>query len=104
MATVMLPSLMRDATGGQLAIEVEGRTLRQVLAALTERYPALRERLWDEEGSLAPYLAIVVDGVETDDLWHEVGDQSEIVIIPAIGGGRESIGPRWAPDEGAILG
>ncbi len=88
MATVILPSLMRDVTGGQLELQVQGDTVRGVLRALGQRYPGLQERLWDEEGELAPHLAVVVDGVETRDPWHPVGAQSEVVIIPAIGGGH----------------
>jgi hypothetical protein len=60
----------------------------EVLRALVQRYPAVRERIFDEEGGIAPTLAVAVDGeVERHYPNFRVKPDSELSIIPAIGGG-----------------
>ncbi len=87
MASVRIPALMRDLTGGQPVVEVSGRNLRQLVAALDASYPGMRERLLDE-GEPRPELAFAVDGeVATLGLLQPVSEGSEVVILPALGGG-----------------
>ena len=45
MATVWIPSLMRDLTAGHAEVAVEGRTLGAVIDALEQTYPGVKERL-----------------------------------------------------------
>lgn len=88
MAIVRVPAPMRDAVGGLAAVEVEGATLEAVLRNLVGRYPAARERLLRPDGTLNPHLMVVVDGTEAESRFTPVAPESEIVIIPALGGGR----------------
>jgi len=91
MATVIVPGMLRDATGGRSRIFVEGATLKAVVRRLAEMYPRAAERLLDETGELRHSVAIFVDGVEVkaaDGLLFPVGPESEIVIAPAMSGGR----------------
>lgn len=90
MPRVIIPGVMQELTGGQGEIEVEGRSLREVFAQLVLRYPALKERLFDAQGSLHHYIALFVDGVEvraSQGLLAPVGEGAEIVIVPALSGG-----------------
>jgi molybdopterin synthase sulfur carrier subunit len=87
MATVYIPTQMRELTGGLTKVEAEGSTLRQVLAALEAKHPGLADRL-SVDGALAPGLAVSIDGNFTSrGLLAKVGPASEIHILPAIGGG-----------------
>ena len=87
MATVRIPALLRDLTGGRNEVEVAGRNLRQVVAALEAGFPGMGARLLDE-GEQRPELAFAVDGeVATLGLLQPVAENSEVVILPAIGGG-----------------
>ena len=87
MATVWIPSLLRGLCGGERIVEVSGRTVRQVIDGLEARCPGIRERLV-EEGELRPELAISVDGETTQiGLLQPVGEDSEVHILPALGGG-----------------
>lgn len=88
MATVFIPSLLEGLTGGARTVEVSGRNLRQVINALDERYPGMKERLLDEEGALIPEILAAIDG-ETNHLGllQPVTETTEIQFVPAIGGG-----------------
>ena len=88
MATVFIPSLLEGLTGGARTAEVSGRNLRQVINALDERYPGMKERLLDEDGALIPEILAAIDG-ETNHLGllQPVTESTEIQFVPAIGGG-----------------
>ena len=87
MATVFIPSLLRDLTGGRDRVEVEGRTVRQVVANLEAAYPGMRDRLVEGD-TLSPRVQVSVDGhVSRLGLLERVGETSEVHFIPAIAGG-----------------
>lgn len=87
MPTVHIPSLLRGISAGRPEIEVSGRTLRQVIASLDAVCPGMQDRLLDD-GALRPELSFAVDGeVTTLGLLQPVGEHSEVLILPAIGGG-----------------
>lgn len=87
MAVVWIPSLMRELTGGQVQVRAPGKTVEQVLAALDEAYPGVKERVCEGE-RLSPTLTVHVDGkIARLGLLEPVGEQSEIRFFPAISGG-----------------
>ncbi len=87
MAKVWIPSLLRDMCGGEHIIDVPGRSVRQVIDNLDTHCPGIRDRLI-EDGDLRPDLAVSVDGETTQiGLLQPVGEDSEVHILPALGGG-----------------
>ena len=87
MATVWIPSLMRDLTGGQETLHVPGETVGQVVDALDSIYPGIKERLC-EGGQIRPALAAHVDGrVAQLGLREPVSEGSEVQFLPAVAGG-----------------
>ncbi|MGC9520969.1 MAG: MoaD/ThiS family protein [Anaerolineae bacterium] len=87
MATVVVPSLMRDLTGGRAQVEVPGRTVRDLLEALERRYPGIEERLCEGD-ELASTIVVSVDGkLSRLGLFQPVGEKSVIRFLPAIEGG-----------------
>ena len=87
MATVSIPPQMRDLTGGREMVVVAGETLRQVIERLDGECPGIASRLTAER-RIAPGMAISIDGrVTSRGLLARVEANSEIHIIPAIGGG-----------------
>ncbi len=87
MATVWIPALLRDLTGGQAQVEVAGQTVQQLVMALDARYPGIRARLCEGD-TLLPGLAVKVDGrVGRLRLREPVGPQSEVHFLQAIEGG-----------------
>lgn len=87
MAQVFIPSLMRDLSQGRASVRVPGATVRAVLRHLAEACPGVEERLFTAEGALQPHIALMVDGGEIAGLDTPVREESEVVIIPALGGG-----------------
>jgi len=90
MPTVWIPALLRDVTGGQDIVTVSGSTIRQVIEALDRTYPGIKDRLCDANG-LRSGIAVAVDTqVARLGLSQPVGENSEVHILPAIGGGSRN--------------
>ncbi len=87
MASVVLPaSLTTLFAGAPRRLEVEGATVSAVLDGLNARWPGMRDRLCDERPAIRPHITIFVDG-EKAQLETEVGERSEVFVLPAISGG-----------------
>jgi molybdopterin synthase sulfur carrier subunit len=87
MATVWIPSLLRDLTHGQETAGVQGANVGEVIDALEHLYPGIRERLCDGD-QLHPGIAVAVDTqIGRLGLMQPVGEQSEIHFLPAVSGG-----------------
>lgn len=87
MVTVRIPSLLQPLTSGAKVVEASGATVRELFNNLDRDYPGIGARLV-EDGALRGELAVAVDGVITPlGLLQPLGADSEVVIMPAIGGG-----------------
>jgi molybdopterin converting factor small subunit len=87
MATIWIPSLLRDLTGGRDTVTAEGATVRELIAALDRLYPGIQARLCDGD-ALRPALAVFVDScVAPLGLGQPVGLDSEVHFVPQIAGG-----------------
>ena len=87
MATVFIPALLRDLTGGADRVDAAGASVRQVVADLERQFPGIRERLCQGD-LLSPRVQVAVDGhVSRLGLLERVGESSEVHFIPAISGG-----------------
>jgi sulfur-carrier protein len=94
MATVWIPALLRDLTGGRETVTVAGNTVREVVEALERLYPGVRARLCDGD-ALRRGLAVAVDTqVARLGLNEPVGETSEVHFLPAISGGAPYPTPR----------
>lgn len=87
MAKVYIPTQWRDLTGDVAQLQVDGATLREIVVLLDRRFPGFAERLCDGD-SIAAGLAVSIDGaIVSRGLRSPVQAESEIHILPAIGGG-----------------
>jgi len=81
MTHVVLTGALRQFTGGQSEFDLEAKNVRQLLRQLGERHPALEPHL--EDG-----IAVVIDGeIYQDALLEPIPPESEVHLIPKIGGG-----------------
>lgn len=88
MPVAWIPSLLRDLTGGEATVGVEGETVREVIDALEGRFPGIKGRLCDGD-RLRPTISVVVDGqVSRLRLRQPVEETSEVHFVQAISGGR----------------
>ncbi len=90
MATVKLPTQLRDAAGGAAATSVDGTTVGEVLDALYAEHGELRERITSDDGQPRRFVNVYVGGEDIrfgDGLETSVNDGDEITILPAVAGG-----------------
>ena len=89
MTTVRIPPTLRTETAGAREVEAHGETVRALLEDLTERHPALRDRIW-EDGEVAEFVNVYVGGEDVrtrDGLDTPVEDGATLILLPAIAGG-----------------
>jgi MoaD family protein len=88
---VRIPSMLRGATYGEKVVHAEGATVRELFDALNERYPAVRDTLFEPDGSLRKFVNVYVNDEDIRYLGRfetplKAGDT--IAILPAVAGGR----------------
>ena len=87
MVTVYVPTMLLPLTGGVKQASVAAANVRQVINALDELYPGIKERLV-EDNQLRPSLSVAIDGeIARMGLLERVGENSEVHFVPAISGG-----------------
>lgn len=85
--TVHVPSPLLSYTAGKKEVSVSGRTLTDVLEDLEQRFPGIRFRMIDEQGSVRPHMKIFVNREQVDDLGIVLADTDEVHILQALSGG-----------------
>jgi molybdopterin synthase sulfur carrier subunit len=91
MPTVKIPPVLRQHTGGEPELSVDGSTVGEVLRALAAIHPATRDQLLSPEDELNRYVNVylndedvrVLDGLDT-----AVSEGDTVVILPAMAGGN----------------
>jgi len=87
LAKVFIPSLMQKLTDGQDVIEIDGKTVREIIENLEQTYPGIKVRLVDKY-KMKSNISVAVDGeVSPLGLLEKVSENSEVHFIPAVGGG-----------------
>jgi hypothetical protein len=87
MATVFIPTVLRPFSNGRERVSVSGRTLRQVIDQLDGECPGIKAQIIEDD-DIRPGLAIAIDGdVTSEGLVQAIGEETEVHILPAIGGG-----------------
>jgi len=80
-ARVVLNGNLRRYGGGESEFDLDVGNVQQLFAQLGERCPRLRPHL--EEG-----IAVAIDGeIYQDALFAAIGPDSEVHVMPKIGGG-----------------
>ena len=81
MARVHFTGNFRRLAGGDAEASIDASTVRDLLARLGERYPALAPHL--DEG-----VAFAIDGeIHQDALFSPIGPDSQVHLMPKIAGG-----------------
>jgi molybdopterin synthase sulfur carrier subunit len=89
-ATVRIPTILRNYTGGVGEVNAEGETLTEVLESLESSHPGIRARILDDTGALRRFVNVYVGDDDVrfiGGLTAKVADGTKISIIPAVAGG-----------------
>ena len=88
--SVTIPTPLRNLTGNQETVSVDGATIAEILANLDKAFPGIGERLVDDKGAVRRFVNIYVNGEDIRFLQEKatpVKPTDEISIVPAIAGG-----------------
>lgn len=87
MTRVHIPSPLFSYTAGRAAVDLEGRTLAEILRGLDRRFPGLRFRIVDEQDRIRPHIWIYVGESRVRSLDAPVSARDEVRIAAALSGG-----------------
>lgn len=87
MPRVFIPASLRRLAGGESSIDVDARTVREVVDALEARFPGMRDRLC-AEGRLRPAISVVIDSrISALGLLESVSPECEVHFLSSVSGG-----------------
>ena len=95
MAIIKIPSQLRPQTGGNDQVEIPASTVGEALNKLVEKHPAIKDRIYDEQNKLRRYVNIYLGDEDIrflDNLDTKMEANSELSLVPAIAGGKNSRG------------
>ncbi len=84
MVKVKLFANFREVVGSR-EIEIEAKTIKELLLSLTKRYPKLEE--YFSEDRLKDYVHIMVNGKIIEDLATKLKQDDVVAIFPPVSGG-----------------
>ncbi len=90
--TVRIPAPLRKVTNDKDRIEVDAEKLADMVQAMEEQYPGIKERLLDEAGELRHFVNIYVKGENVrflEGLGTALSSGDEVSIVPAVAGGSK---------------
>jgi molybdopterin synthase sulfur carrier subunit len=87
---VLIPTPLQRLTDNQAEVVIEGEDIRQVISNLEVKFPGVKARLCDENGTLRRFVNIYLNEEDIRFLKGEstpLKDGDEVSIVPAIAGG-----------------
>lgn len=89
-AVVRIPTPLRNLTGGEAAVDVDGATVGELLQNLDAAHPGVGERVLDADGKVRRFVNVFVDDEDirfAEGLDTPVREGATVSIIPAVAGG-----------------
>lgn len=90
MATIRIPTQLRNLVDNQSELAIDGGTVGEVLKALDTAHPGFGERIFDEGGKLRRFVNVFVDDEDLrflQGLDTPLTERSVVSIVPAVAGG-----------------
>lgn len=85
-AVTLPPALLRLFPGAERRLEVPAATVAEVIEALDERWPGMRDRLCDSRPAIRRHINVFVEGRRAT-LETPLAPGAAVFIITAISGG-----------------
>ncbi|WP_030180143.1 MoaD/ThiS family protein [Streptomyces violaceorubidus] len=95
---VRIPTILRQYTDGQKAVEGTGDTLAQLFADLETRHTGIQARIVEGE-QLRRFVNVYLNDEDVrflDGINTKLGDGDSVTILPAVAGGSAAAKPRPA--------
>ena len=90
MARILIPTPLRQFAGKVDTVELPGKTVDEVLTALTASYPELKTHLYNDEGKLRSFVNVYLNDEDIRYIKKDatpVSDGDTLSIVPSIAGG-----------------
>ena len=87
---IRIPTPLRKFTAGEELVSVEGSTVGEALASLTETHPELKAKIFGADGSVRRFVNIYANDEDIrfqEKLETPVKEGDQVSIVPAIAGG-----------------
>src|SRR5712692_9417436 len=94
MATVLIPTPLRQFADKRDAVELAGSTVAEVLAALTTQFPDMRKQLFNDEGKMRSFVNVYLNDEDIRYLKKDatvVAAGDTLSIVPSIAGGSAGV-------------
>ena len=91
MATILIPTPLRQYTDKLNSVDVDGSTVGEALTALTTRFADLRKHLYTDEGKLRSYVNVYLNDEDIRYMQKEqtaLAAADTLTIVPSIAGGK----------------
>lgn len=89
---VIIPTALRQYTGGERAVTVQGGTVAEVLQQLSVEHQEFGKQIFDDAGKLRSFVNIYRNDDDVrylEGLNTPLSERDELSIIPAIAGGKD---------------
>jgi sulfur-carrier protein len=86
---VRIPTILRNYTGGEKAVDADGVSLSALIDDLEVNHPGIKDRLI-ENGDLRRFVNVYVNDEDVrfiGGLEAELSDGDQVVVLPAVAGG-----------------
>ena len=108
MPKILIPTPLRQYTGKQDTVHVNGGTVGEALTALTTQHQDLRRNIYNDEGKLRSFVNVYLNDEDIRYLSKEatpVKEGDTISIVPSIAGGSalETMAPQATLSKDEIL-
>ncbi|MEU3343514.1 MoaD/ThiS family protein [Streptomyces sp. NPDC006700] len=103
---VRVPTILRQYTDGQKAVDGNGETLAELFADLETRHPGIQARIVDGE-QLRRFVNVYLNDEDVrflDGISTKLTDGDSVTILPAVAGGSAAAKPRPAGVGGRATG
>ncbi|MBI4367971.1 MAG: MoaD/ThiS family protein [Candidatus Omnitrophica bacterium] len=87
---VRIPTPLQKLTQEKAEVEATAKTIKDLIEALNQSYPGIKERICDEQGNLRRFVNVFLNEEDIRFLGKEktpLKDGDEVSIVPAIAGG-----------------
>ncbi|MGN1346293.1 MAG: molybdopterin-synthase adenylyltransferase MoeB [Eubacteriales bacterium] len=90
--TIYISATLRAFVNRKAKLELEGESVRDILAALQNEYPETKTVLFDEKGTLRPFVKLYVNDTPVSDSKLDVtlAESDRVLLLPVIAGGVPS--------------